>query len=355
MIDSISESGHLKETRHRLLCADAADLQSIVTEQVHLVVTSPPYPMIAMWDSAFSAQSGDISEALQGDRCDEAFESMHRILDRVWAGCHSLLSDGGFLCINIGDAVRSCGGEFRLYSNYTRIVRAITSMGFTLLPSIIWRKPANSPTKFMGSGMLPAGAYVTLEHEQIIICRKSPREAKNTAERKRRRRSAIFWEERNAWYSDLWSFTGTRQGLREGSRSRSGAFPLELPYRLISMYSWQGDTVLDPFAGTGTTTLAAIAAGRNSVAVERDAQLLSSAEKRALSDDTVRTLENRAVQRVSEHKRYLESREKPTKHLHVASGVPVVTGQETELVVPVVAHVEKVGSQLRCTYTEAQL
>ena len=124
----------------------------------------------------------------------------------------------------------------------------------------------------MGSGMLPAGAYVTLEHEYVLIFRKdTKREFSSDAEKSARMRSAFFWEERNKWFSDVWDFKGTVQGLNHCDlRSRSAAYPLELAYRLINMYSLYEDTVLDPFLGTGTTTLASIACGRNSIGFEID-------------------------------------------------------------------------------------
>ena len=125
--------------------------------------------------------------------------------------------------------------------------------GFTSLPDILWRKPTNAPNKFMGSGMLPAGAYVTYEHEYILIFRKGGKRAFDRPPRRRqlRRRSAYFWEERNVWFSDVWTdLTGDAPGSRRReTRARSAAFPFELPYRLIQMFSVYGDTVLDPFAG----------------------------------------------------------------------------------------------------------
>ena len=125
----------------------------------------------------------------------------------------------------------------------------------------------------MGSGMLPAGAYVTLEHEYILIVRKgSKREFKTEDEKKNRRESALFWEERNIWYSDIWTdIKGTEQKLSSvTSRLRSAAFPFDLAYRLINMYSVKSDVILDPFLGTGTTIAAAMASGRNSSGVEID-------------------------------------------------------------------------------------
>ena len=184
-----------------------------------------------------------------------------------------MLKNGRFACINIGDATRKVKDDFCLYPNHARVLTHLLKIGFSALPDILWRKQANTPNKFMGSGMLPAGAYVTLEHEYILIVRKgSKREFKTEAEKENRRESALFWEERNAWYSDVWSdIKGTEQKLSKAiSRSRSGAFPFDLAYRLINMYAVKGDTVLDPFLGTGTTVTAAITSGRNSIGVEID-------------------------------------------------------------------------------------
>ena len=162
-------------------------------------------------------------------------------------------------------------------SSCTRILTRCLSLGFDILPAVLWRKQTNAPNKFMGSGMLPAGAYVTLEHEFILIMRKgSKRRVESPREKRVRRESAFFWEERNRWFSDVWDFKGTRQALGHPDlRERSAAFPFELPFRLINMYSMRGDTVLDPFVGTGTTVLAAMAGGRHSIGVDIDETLLA--------------------------------------------------------------------------------
>ena len=149
-----------------------------------------------------------------------------------------------------------------------------------MLPDILWRKPTNAPNKFLGSGMLPAGAYVTYEHEYILIVRKGGPRKFSPADKARRRRSAFFWEERNVWFSDVWlDLVGTRQLLGNAglddpdARARSAAYPFELACRLIQMHSLIGDTVLDPFLGTGTTTAAAIASGRSSIGFELEHSL----------------------------------------------------------------------------------
>ena len=261
------------KTTHNILFQDARDLKKIPSESVDLVVTSPPYPMIEMWDEMFSHQNPVIQDALANGDGRQAYALMHEILDAVWNEVFRVLKNGRFACINIGDATRTVKSDFCLYPNHARILTYLLNIGFSALPDILWRKHANTPNKFMGSGMLPAGAYVTLEHEYILIVRKGPkREFKTEAEKENRRESGLFWEERNIWYSDVWTdIKGTEQKLPNAmSRLRSAAFPYDLVYRLINMYSVKGDVILDPFLGTGTTTAAAMTSGRNSIGVEID-------------------------------------------------------------------------------------
>ena len=341
-------------TTHEFLHADARDLRGIPDRSIDLVVTSPPYPMIAMWDEQFSQMSAGAAEALEREDGQEAFEAMHAALDRAWDECARVLRDGGIACINVGDAVRTIAGRFRLFANHARILAAIAERGLGPLPLVIWRKATNAPNKFMGSGMLPGGAYVTLEHEYVLIARKGgPRRPPDEAERARRRRSAIFWEERNTWFSDLWSIIGTRQRMLPGlARERSGAFPLELPLRLVAMYSWQGDTVLDPFGGTGTTALAAMALARNSVVAELSDELVELAGKRALDPDALEVLARIPSQRLAEHDAYLATRDEPPAHRNEYLNVPVVTSQETELRLPVVDAVEERDGKVIAGYRD---
>ena len=261
------------KTNHKLLFQNAQDLKEIASESVDLVVTSPPYPMIGMWDDIFGNQNPEIQKAFACEDGKKAYRLIHEILDAVWDEVYRVLKHGRFACINIGDATRTIKDNFCLYPNHARILQYLLNIGFSVLPDILWRKQANTPNKFMGSGMLPAGAYVTLEHEYILIVRKgSKREFKTAREKENRRESALFWEERNIWYSDVWTdIKGTDQKLSNPmSRSRSAAFPFDLAYRLINMYSVKGDVVLDPFLGTGTTSAAAMTSGRNSIGIEID-------------------------------------------------------------------------------------
>jgi len=332
-------------TVHRIQFDDSRKLANQDTESVDLVVTSPPYPMIEMWDETFGELNPEIAAALAGLDADRAFELMHRELDQTWQQIFRVLKPGGMACINIGDAVRSISDRFALYPNHARILNALTQAGLTALPGILWRKQTNAPNKFMGSGMLPPGAYATLEHEYILVFRKEPRRIFTTEAQKRNRgESAFFWEERNLWFSDLWTdLKGTSQVLDEQNvRSRSAAFPFELPYRLTNMFSVKGDTVLDPFAGTGTTMYAAMAAGRSSIMIEKDASLEDAMLSRIRN--IVMEANVRVRTRLDNHLHFVSERQKnraPLKYQNTFYGFPVVTRQEIRLVLDRLENMEQ--------------
>ena len=153
------------KTTHEFICGWSSDLKTIKDNSVALIVTSPPYPMIEMWDECFTYQDPSINF----DEPQTAFEKMHLLLNQVWQECDRILIDNGFICINIGDATRTINDVFQVFSNHSKILAYFQSLGYSILPDIIWRKQSNSPNKFMGSGMYPAGAYVTYEHEYILI------------------------------------------------------------------------------------------------------------------------------------------------------------------------------------------
>jgi DNA modification methylase len=337
------------KTTHKHYICNAAKMAEVADRSVNLVVTSPPYPMIDMWDEIFSHQDRKIEKALKKSDGTLAFELMHKVLDRVWEEVFRVLSPGGFACINIGDATRTLGDNFALYPNHARILNATQALGFTALPCILWRKQTNAPNKFMGSGMLPAGAYVTLEHEYILILRKGgKREFTSPATKENRRQSALFWEERNQWFSDIWmDLKGTRQAMgKQKKRNRSGAFPFELAYRLINMYSVKGDLVLDPFLGTGTTALAAMAAGRNSTGYEIDPSLLENFYDKC--QDSLDHFSSVIQHRIDLHNEFVQGRldaGKPIKHENTHYGFPVVTRQEKELVLTIPVSVEQQGDK----------
>ncbi|WP_411965669.1 DNA-methyltransferase [Haloferax sp. YSMS24] len=314
-------------TEHALRVGDAAET-GLADGSVDLVVTSPPYPMIEMWDDLFSARDEAVADALAAGDGDAAFEAMHAQLDAVWDEVERVLAPGGIACVNVGDATRSLDGSFRQYPNHARVLTALSKRGLVPLPDAVWRKPTNSLTKFMGSGTLPTNAYVTLEHEYVLIVRKGDSRSFPPGD-ERRYESAFFWEERNQWFSDLWEFTGTAQTLDSGTRERSAAFPVELPLRLIRMYSVYGDTVFDPFTGTGTTTLAAMLAGRNSVGCDLDASLVSAFEGRI--DDIEDRSRHEIQRRLDAHRAFVADRDERPGYEAKHYDFPVVTKQERDI------------------------
>lgn len=336
-------------TKHTVINSAASDMSKIPDLSIPLVVTSPPYPMIDMWDDCFSAQDAEIGEDLQKGEGQAAFERMHEILDRVWREVDRVLMQGGIVCVNVGDATRTMNGTFQLFPNHSRIISAFRQMGYCVLPDIIWRKPSNSPTKFMGSGMYPAGAYVTYEHEYILIFRKGGKRAFHTeADKKRRQMSAYFWEERNIWFSDLWDIKGTKQ---KTDHRRSAAFPFEIPYRLINMYSVFGDVVLDPFVGTGTTMLAAMAAGRSSIGVELDP--LFADHSLQVIREKPQHLNKRTEMRLQDHRDFIESlpeeqREKCYQNEHYP--FLVKTRQEIKAYFPKILDKQSIEDGVECHY-----
>jgi DNA modification methylase len=347
------------QTSHCAYFKDARHMRAIASAGVELVVTSPPYPMIEMWDEGFGAHDPAIRKALKLQDGRAAFALMHAVLDAVWKEVHRILKPGGLACINIGDAARTIAGDFMLYPNHARILSCLLEIGFTPLPAILWRKQTNAPNKFMGSGMYPAGAYVTLEHEYVLIVRKGgKREFDSEADKQRRRESAVFWEERNAWYSDVWmELKGARQGLsKKDIRRRSGAFPFELAYRLISMFSAKGDTVVDPFLGTGTTLKAAAAAGRSSIGYEIEPGFRQD----IFSDPAglIAQARRRVQARIDDHLAFIEDRRaagREIKHRNRHYGFPVVTRQETELLLDVLVDLSpgEAADSLQAAYAEA--
>lgn len=269
---------------HRVIFGDSRSMNEVKDASVHLVVTSPPYPMIELWDKQFRALDRRI-DALwiqmeeERDEWEKAclasqiYDLMHENLAKTWGEVYRVLVQGGIACINIGDALRSVGGLFQLFPNHARILEECRRIGFTALPYILWKKPTTKPKykgkgAFLGSGFLPPNAYITLDCEYILIFRKgrprefSPRDPLRYASRYSK-------EERDSWFTQIWEIRGERQALTELER-RAAAFPEEIPRRLIRMFSIIGDTVLDPFLGTGTTIKAAMELKRNSIGYEID-------------------------------------------------------------------------------------
>jgi modification methylase len=350
----------MHDTCHKIISGDSRQMNELKDNSVQLVVTSPPYPMIEMWDDIMSKQNPDIRKALNLNNGSLAFELMHLELDKIWKEVERVLIPGGFACINIGDATRTINEEFALYPNHSRIITTFQKLGLSNLPNIIWRKQTNAPNKFMGSGMLPSGAYVTLEHEWVLIFRKGgKRQFKNDNEKLRRKESSFFWEERNIWFSDLWDLKGTKQKMDNAeTRKRSGAYPFELPYRLINMYSLKGDTILDPFLGTGTTTIAAIATQRNSIGYEID-KMFSNIIYENIETTPIDFYNSCIYNRINNHKQFILDRnadpnKDDIKHYNTNLEMQVMTNQETDIKLSYINEVKREEDNIVVNYEEVR-
>jgi len=341
------------ETRHQIVVGDSRQLDDIDDNSVELVVTSPPYPMIEMWDDMFADLNADISNALEAEDGQTAFTLMHEELKTVWAEVKRVLVDGGIACVNVGDATRKVDNSFRVFANHSRITDAFEQLGFEPLPELLWRKPVNSAAKFMGSGMLPPNAYVTLEHEYILNFRNGKTSRSFEPKSERRYNAAYFWEERNQWFSDVWmDIKGQLQALENSElRDRSAAYPFEIPYRLINMYSVYGDTVLDPFWGTGTTSFAAMVAGRNSIGYELQDQFTEIFDER-VSEAPITSREV-IQQRLDDHRTFVEDKLESDGDFSYESeqyDFPITTKQEKSLQFYSVTDTEKTKEGYRALH-----
>src|ERR1700690_2442225 len=271
-------------TEHKIILGNSQQMPELADGSVQLMVTSPPYPMIKMWDTLFATADPKIGELwhklaanAQEETARQIYHTMHEYLGKVWLETYRVLADGGIACINIGDATRRLNGKFQLFPNHSRVIEICEKIGFTTLPYILWKKPTNKPAykgkgAFLGSGFLPPNAYVTLDCEFILLFRKGKLrkfEPKDVL----RYESAFTKTQRNEWFSQIWNLKGTRQTVNELER-RIAAYPEEIAERLIRMFSVKGETILDPFLGSGTTVKVAIENGRNSFGYEADKNLL---------------------------------------------------------------------------------
>src|SRR5881296_2111862 len=245
---------------YRVIIGDSRRMRELADTSVHLVVTSPPYPMVSIWDDFFRDESA------------QSYDQMHDCLNKTWKEVKRVLVPGGIACVNIGDATRTKDGVFHLYPNHSRVIESFEQLGLVTLPYVLWKKPTTKPSykgkgAFLGSGFLPPNAYVTLDMEYILIFRKgNPR--RFPPKDPDRYKSRFTKRERDEWFSQVWKVQGVRQNV-DGLERRVAAFPEEIPRRLIRMFSVLGDLVLDPFLGSGTSLKAAMELGRRFVGYEK--------------------------------------------------------------------------------------
>jgi site-specific DNA-methyltransferase (cytosine-N4-specific) len=278
------------QTEHKIILANSQQMPELADSSIHLTVTSPPYPMIKMWDTQFATLNPQIATLWQkldanGEEktVTQIYEAMHETLAKTWRETYRVLVDGGIACINIGDATRTINSKFRLFPNHSRIIEHCEQAGFNALPYILWKKPTTKPKykgkgAFLGSGFLPPNAYVTIDCEFILIFRKG-KLRKFPPKDPQRYDSAFTKQQRDEWFTQIWDIIGTRQTTSQLER-RIASFPDEIVNRLIRMFSVKGDTILDPFLGSGTTVKLAMHNERNSVGYEADETLLPLIKKK---------------------------------------------------------------------------
>lgn len=250
----------------RVVIGDARDMGWLGDESVHLVVTSPPY-----WQIKDYGHDGQLGNG-------QPFEDYINDLNLVWQECGRVLVPGGKLCINIGDQFVSAAeyGRFKVMPIHAEIIKFCETVGLDFLGSVIWRKITNTATSgggsLMGSFPHPRSGVVKMNYEYILLFRRPGSTPAPSVESKKA--SALPIDDWKRYFTADWTFGGERQV------GHLAMFPSELPERLIRMFSFPGETVLDPFLGSGTTAAAANRFGRRAVGVEINDEFLGLIEKK---------------------------------------------------------------------------
>ena len=244
----------IAKTHHRIIIGDSRQMSSTKDNSVHLIITSPPYWQLK--DYGIENQIG----------YNDSYEDYINNLNLVWKESYRVLENGCRLCVNIGDQfARSVYyGRYKVIPIRTEIIKFCEAIGFDYMGAIIWQKKTTSNTtggaSLMGSFPTPRNGILSIDYEFILIFKKLGTPSKPKKEVKEQ--SKMTKEEWKTYFSGHWNFGGVKQD------GHIAMFPEELPKRLIKMFAFKEDTVLDPFLGSGTTSLAAKNLGRNSIGYE---------------------------------------------------------------------------------------
>lgn len=265
----------MTNTQHTIINGDSRKMNELQDKSVHLIVTSPPY-----WQLKDYGSDNQIG-------FNDTYEQYINNLNLVWKECYRVLHDGCRLCINIGDQfARSVYyGRYKVIPIHSEIIRFCETIGFDFMGQIIWQKTTTMNTTgggaVMGSFPHPRNGIVKLDFEYILIFKKQGNAPKPTAEQKAQ--SAMTNEEWNTYFNGHWYFNGAKQD------KHLAMFPEELPKRLIKMFSFPQETVLDPFMGSGTTAAVAKALGRNSVGYEINPDFIPLMKERIDANNLIET------------------------------------------------------------------
>jgi len=250
----------LLKTNHKIIIGDSRAMREVPDESVHLVVTSPPY-----WQLKDYGNHGQVG-------FDDSYEDYINNLNLVWNECRRVLHPGCRLCVNIGDQfARSVYyGRYKVIPIRTEIIKFCETVGFDYMGAIIWQKVTTTHTTggatIMGSYPFPRNGILKIDYEFILIFKKPGKPPRVSQEIKEK--SKLSHKEWNEYFAGHWNFPGEKQD------KHLAMFPEELPGRLIRMFTFTGDTVLDPFLGSGTTSLAAKNRERSSVGYEINGEFL---------------------------------------------------------------------------------
>ena len=262
------------KTFHKTIIGDSRQMKEVPNESAHLIITSPPYWQLK--DYGNGRQIG----------FNDNYEEYINNLNLVWNECYRILYNGCRLCVNIGDQfARSVYyGRYKVIPIRTEIIKFCESMGFDYMGAIIWQKVTTCNTTggatVMGSFPYPRNGILKIDYEFILIFKKYGKAPQVSKEMKEK--SKLSQEEWNKYFTGHWNFPGEKQD------KHLAMFPEELPKRLIKMFSFVGDTILDPFLGSGTTSLAAKNLHRNSIGYEINEYFLPTIkEKLGLRQRTI--------------------------------------------------------------------
>jgi len=267
MMSNFEKRERIMKTTHKIINGDSRQMNLVSDKSVHLVITSPPY-----WQLKDYGSENQIGYH-------EDYESYINNLNLVWKECYRVLDNGCRLCVNIGDQFARAVyyGRYKVIPIRTEIIKFCETIGFDYMGAVIWQKQTTTNTtggaSLMGSFPTPRNGILSIDYEFILIFKKLGDSATKVS-KEIKEQSKLTTEEWKEYFAGHWNFGGVRQD------GHIAMFPEELPRRLIKMFAFKGETVLDPFMGSGTTSLAARNLDRSSIGYEINPEFIEIAKNK---------------------------------------------------------------------------